>query len=182
MVLESNQITVFPFNLDIPDTSGCVIAWVNSLHIKNGQARQPSTLGRLIGATHHLVATADGQHRHSSTYGPVNGSGLGIEQIRSDAPLFAILTTTHEDQIIRIWVKVVAKTDLHDIEIDSTSRAPMPQAEYVAAVAIEVHQGGVQVRKSQRPARSTRYQSQSSQYRERPASLANCSRTDSIAV
>jgi hypothetical protein len=152
MILEADEVAAGPVDLDVADTARHAVAWVDRLHGEYLEAVQPPSIRPLVESAHHLIATADRQDRHVRLNGPMQTGPFPAEQVFSNPLLLAILSTTHEDQVVSPGIEIVTEPTLANLKCDPALLTAPSQAIDIATIAIQIHQRGIEVRQSQRPA------------------------------
>ncbi len=145
MVLEADEGAALPLRDDVADAAGDVLARVLGPGVEDAQAGQVVAGRRPVVAGEELVAAADGQGGHPLLDGLPERLALHVDEVGGDAPLLAVLAAAHEDEVVSLGVEPVAEVELVDLEVDAARLAAAAQADDVAAVAVEVHQLGVEV-------------------------------------
>jgi hypothetical protein len=150
VILEADERRPIPFDDDIADEALRLRARVSGVQIEDPSSWQLLTFGRAVEAAHKLVAAAHGEYRYVALHGFRERFTLHLHEVDSHPALFPVLRAAYENEIVVLWDKLVLDLQLADLEPDIALLATALQAEYVAAVAIDVHLLRVEMRDAER--------------------------------
>src|SRR5579864_1643238 len=112
--------------------------------VDEADAREPLALGGLVVMAQQLVAAADGEHLRAVLHRLLQGRLLELEQVLVDERLLTVLAAAEEEGVDLVHVLDGPPAELEQFRFVVAPLRALEQREDVAAVAVDVHQVGVE--------------------------------------
>ena len=145
-------------------------------HVEEADAREALALGGVVVVAEQLVATADGQDRRPVLDGLCQVHGLVLQQVVVDQRLLLVLAASEEEDVHLVDAPSHALAQLQNAGLEPAPARALQQREDVAAVAVDVHQVGVE------PADGQALAAHVAQYGRSQPRLTSSARRSSMAV
>ena len=113
-------------------------------HINEADAGEALALGGLVVVAKELIAAADGEHRSACLHSTLERRLFVLEKVLVHKRLLAILATSEEEDVHVLHVLGGAASELQQLCVVIAPLRPLEQSEDVAAIAIDVHQVGIE--------------------------------------
>ena len=144
VVFESDDLAAVSRKDHIADAAVGSRAGVTGFEVEDADAGDDAALMVDVAMAKELKATTDGEDGHVSFDGLADG-GAFFHQVGGDATLFAVLPAADEEEIEVIRRKWVANGHVDHLAFDTTDAATVLEGDDVAAVAVDVHDVGIQM-------------------------------------
>lgn len=153
MILEANDFAKVRLQDHVADASVGTRARVMRFEVKDADAGDNSALVVHVAVAEKLEATTDGEDGHIRFDSIADGRAF-FDKVISDPALFAVLAAADEQEVEFGRDERVTDGDFDHRAFDAAGAAAVPEGNNVAAVAVDVHNVGVEVRDADLKARS----------------------------
>jgi hypothetical protein len=113
-------------------------------HVNEADAGETLALGGLIVVAEELVAAADREHRGARGHSSLEWRLFVLEKVLVHQRLLPVLSTSEEEDVHVLHVFGGAASELQQLCVVVAPLRALEQGEDVAAIAIDVHQVGIE--------------------------------------